>query len=1051
MKKHLLPFLGGLLLLCSQLYAQSREVTGTVTSKDDGSLLPGVSIRLAGTSTGALTNDKGEYTINARAGQTLTFSFVGFLNQEVKVPESGPLDVALSLDELALNEVVITAGGLTAQRRELGNQATTVKAQDIVQGKPISVAASLAGRVPGLLVMGVSSGVNPNYRLVLRGNRSLTGNNQALVVIDNIISTTDILGNINPEDIDDIQVLNGAGAAALYGSDASNGALIVTTKKGKSGKTEFKVSNTTTLERVSFLPQLQNGFGSGTTPDDVPEYTPYENQQYGPAYDGSSVEIGKPLQDGSIQHVPYSTKNFREDFWNTGIANQTDLSVTSGDEKGTFYLSGQYFNQRSTVPYDKYKRYSLRANIVRHIYKNLTASFNTNFIANRTDQSSQTGTAYQNLLMSPGQVDVTKYEDWKNNPFANPNGYFNEYYQNPYFTLANNRLADRSDYLQGNMELKWNPIKPLTLTYRVGISTRNLSGKVTTGKFIYSDYTKSISGSSKTDIAGSVADYSGFTTQLVNDFLAEYRTNLNADFNLNVVLGTTVRENSTKAMAIAANGLVIDGLYNVGNSLSNPTAIESNYKARQIGVYGEARLGFKEYLYLHVTGRNDWRSILAKENRSFFYPSADISFIASDAIPALTNSNFLESLKLRAGYSKVGQVNLGASRTFGQVPLSNLGAYALNSTFSQAFGYPYSSGAGFTLDNTLVSANLKPEITTGLEGGVDFELAKLGIGGSLTYYKTNTVDQTITVLIPNSTGYGFLTTNVGEVQNNGIEATLHITPIKTSSGLQVDLSANYTHNTNKVISLSDQSQELVLSSSGTAARVLAKVGSPFPLLQTTRYNRDDNGRIIVDSKTGYPSTNGTFFDAGITNPPHILGLNGGLKYKKLRFNVLFEYRNGHYIYNAISTGYDFSGAGVRTGWYNRDRFVIPNSSYQDSEGNYVANTNIAVRSGGADFWTDGTRNTGIGENYANSAGFWKLREMSVGFDFPSSLLSATKVIKAASLSIQGRNLFIWVPKSNLYTDPEYSSNGADSNAVGFTTLGQTPPARYFGGTLSLTF
>ncbi|NIJ53298.1 SusC/RagA family TonB-linked outer membrane protein [Dyadobacter arcticus] len=1043
MKKNLLTFLGGLLLLCSQVYAQSREVTGTVTSKDDASLLPGVSIRIAGTNSGTLTNDKGEYSINARPGQTLLFSFVGFLNQELKAPDSGPLDAVLTLDELALNEVVITAGGLTAQRRELGNQSTTVKAQDIVQGKPISVAASLAGRVPGLLVMGVSSGVNPSYRLVLRGNRSLTGNNQALVIIDNIISTSDILGNINPEDIDDIQVLNGAGAAALYGSDASNGALIVTTKKGKSGKTEVRFSNTTTLESVSFLPQLQKGFGSGTTPDDVPTYTPYENQQYGPAFDGSTVVIGKPLQDGSIQSEIYSSKNSREDFWETGLANQSDFSISSGDEKGTYYLSAQYFNQKSTVPYDKYKRYSIRANSTRHIYKNLSATFNTNFIANRYDQSSQTAQAYQNLLMSPSQVDVTKYENWQTDPFANPNGYFNEYYPNPYFTLSNNRTDGRNDYFQGNMELKYNPIKPLTFTYRVGISTRNLSGKASTNKFTFTDYTKGISGSSKTDVAGSVSDYSGFNTQLVNDFIAEFRTDLSKDFNLNVVLGTTFRENSRKDVGISANGLVIEGLYNVGNSLSNPFASEAVYKSRQIGVYGEARLGFKDFLYLHVTGRNDWRSILSKSNRSFFYPSADVSFIVTDAIPALGQSDILESLKLRGGYSKVGQVNLGSTYTFG--------AYALNSTFSQAYNYPYASGAGFTLDNTLVAANLNPEITTGFEGGFDFEVRPMQISGGMTFYQTNTVDQTISVVIASSTGYNRLTTNVGEVQNNGIESYLRITPVKLPNGLEVSLGANYTFNKNKVISLSDGASEFALSEQGAAAKIIAKVGSPFPLLQTTTYNRDPQGRIIVDPITGNPASDGSFTDVGITNPPHILGANGTVRFKKLRFNILFEYRNGHYIYNAISTGYDFSGAGIRTAWYNRDRFVVPNSSYMNAEGNYVENTNIAVRSGGADFWTDGTRNTGIGENYANSAGFWKMREASLSFDFPASILSATKFIKGASLSIQGRNLFIWVPKSNLYTDPEYSNNGADSNAVGFTTLGQTPPARYYGGTVSITF
>ncbi|MCF0070425.1 SusC/RagA family TonB-linked outer membrane protein [Dyadobacter sp. CY261] len=1043
MKSLLLAFAFGVLLCPAHTIAQSREITGKVMAATDSSWLPGVSVRIAGSQSGTLTNENGEFRINARQGQTLLFSFVGFLNQSIKVPASGHVNVKLDQDELSLNEVVITAGGLTAQRRELGSQSTTLKSQELTQGKPTSVAASLAGRVPGLLVMGVSSGINPAFRLVLRGNRSLTGNNQALVIIDNMISTSDILANINPEDIDDIQVLNGAGAAALYGSDASNGALIVTTKKGKSGKTEIRVSHTATIEKVSFLPQLQSGFGSGTTPDDVPTYTPYENQQFGPAFDGSMVNIGKPLQDGSIQTVPYSAKNSREDFWKTGLTNQTDLSISSGDEKSTYYLSAQYTNQHSTIPYEAFKRYSVRANSSRHIYKNLTASFNTNFVATRSDMSNATATAYQNLLMSPSQVDVTQYKDWQNNPFGNPNGYFNEYAPNPYFSLANNRALARYDYFQGNMELKWNPIKPLSFLYRVGVTTKNYSGKSRIGKFTYSDYTKSISGSSKTDIPGNVSDFIGFNTQLVNDFIAEFKTNLTQHLSFSSALGTTFRENGNKLVFVAGTGLVINDLYNIGNSLSNPAAAEENYKTRQIGVYGETRFGFKDFLYLHITGRNDWRSILSKSNRSFFYPSADISFIATDAIPALGESGFLRTLKIRGGYSKVGQVNLGN--------VFNLGAYSLNSTFSQGFGYPYSSGAGFGLDNKLVAADIKPEMTIGSEAGIDFEIAPLSVAGGVTFYKTNTFNQTISVLVSAATGYQSLTTNVGEVQNNGIESYLNITPVKLANGLEISLAANYTFNRNKVLSLSDQSEQLPLANDGTTARILAKVGSPFPLLQTTRYNRDPEGRIIVDPVTGYPATNGTFYDVGITNPPHILGVNGTIKFRKLRFNVLFEYRNGHYIYNSISTGYDFSGAGLRTAWYNRDRFVIPNSSYKNADGQYVANTNITVRSGGADFWTDATRNRSIGENYANSAGFWKLREASLRYDLPASLLSKTSFIHGITVSAQGRNLFVWVPKSNLYTDPEYSQNGVDSNAVGFTNLAQTPPARYFGGTLSFTF
>jgi hypothetical protein len=240
---------------------------------------------------------------------------------------------------------------------------------------------------------------------------------------------------------------------------------------------------------------------------------------------------------------------------------------------------------------------------------------------------------------------------------------------------------------------------------------------------------------------------------------------------------------------------------------------------------------------------------------------------------------------------------------------------------------------------------------------------------------------------------------------------------------------------------------------GTTARIVAKVGEPFPLGQVTKYNRDSEGHVIVDAITGFPATDGSFHTVGTTSPPHIFGVSAQVKYKGFTLSSTAEYRNGHYIFNGVATSYDFSGAGIRTTWFNRERFVFPNSVYEDPEnaGSYIKNTNVTTATGGADFWTDGSRNTGIGENYTHSAGFWKIREISLRYDFPASLLSATKFIKGASLSVQGRNLFIWVPKTNLYTDPEYSANGADSNAVGITNINQTPPARYIGGTISLTF
>jgi len=295
----LLCFTAVFALASSELLAQERTVSGRVTSTEDGTALPGVNVILKGTTTGTGTDADGRYSIAVPStGGTLVFTFIGLKSQEVEVGAKTTVDVSLEQEVTQFNEVVITAGGLVVQKRELGNMATTVKSTDITQGKSQNAVAGLQGKVPGLLVSAVSSGVNPNYRVVLRGQRSLLGNNQALLVLDNVITPNSVLGNLNPEDILDIQVLNGAGAAALYGSDASNGALIVTTKRGVAGKTEIKISNTTTAEMVSFLPQLQSEFGSGTTPDTPPVYTPYENQQYGPRFDGSMREIGKPLSDG---------------------------------------------------------------------------------------------------------------------------------------------------------------------------------------------------------------------------------------------------------------------------------------------------------------------------------------------------------------------------------------------------------------------------------------------------------------------------------------------------------------------------------------------------------------------------------------------------------------------------------------------------------------------------------------------------------------------------------------------------------------------------------
>ncbi len=1027
-----------LFMLCAitvTAFAQDRMVTGTVIASEDGLPIPGASVKVKeAPAVSVATGVDGKFSLRVpNSGTTLVISYLGYVPLEVAISGTSVGTVKLIADSKSLNEVVVTAGGVNIQRREQGNASTTIKAKDLVQGKAFNVASALSGKVAGLQVNAVSSGVNPSVRLVLRGNRSLLGNNQALVVVDNVIVPSNILGNLNPEDIEDIQVLNGAGAAALYGSDASNGALIITTKTGKKGVTTIKVGQTTTLEQISFLPLVQKEYGSGTGPDDVPTYTAYENQQYGPAFDGSMREIGKPLVDGSIQTVPYSWNQSenKDSFWDTGVSNQTDFSLSAGDEKSTYYLSSQYFDQKGTVPGDKYNRFTIRLNGSRELGK-VAMTFNANYVQNRSNLGNS-GAAFQNVLMSPGQIPLTRYSDWKNDRYASPDGYYNEYFDNPYFTLGNARNLTRNDYLTGNVQLKYSPIQALSVLFRVGIATRNVSTKSWSDKYTFSAYRTGISGTAiATPRTGNVNDNSNYTTQLQPEIQAQYIKKLSNDFSLNVIAGASARDNIAKNVNANSSVMVTPGLYNVSNTTGNVFGGEGNSRERQVGVYGDARLGYKSFLYLHVTGRNDWRSILAVGNQSLFYPAADISFIASDALSFLKESKTISSLKVRGGISKVGQVNIDP--------------YALTPTFGQQFGYPYAGVPGFGLGNTVVAPNINPEVTTSIEGGFDLEMIKSRVNLSVTVYKSNTIDQTVGVNIPTSTGFNRFLTNTGEVQNKGIETSLRLVPVRTAAGLEVSVGANYTYNENKVLSISSDQ-----SSISIGASTIARVGVGFPILSGTTYIKDPQGRIVVDRITGFPTTTTGVSDLGLTEPKHRLGLDLTASFKGFRFATVFEYRTGNVIFSSVSTGFDFSGAGIRTTYFNRDRFVVPNSSYLDPATNtYVANTTIQTRTGGVDFWTNGPSNTGVTQNYVYSAAFWKMREASISYQLPKSLFGSLKFVKGAEIGIQGRNLLQFVPKTNIYTDPEYSNAGNTSNAVGVTTLNQTPPGRYYGLSLSLT-
>jgi len=419
----------------------------------------------------------------------------------------------------------------------------------------------------------------------------------------------------------------------------------------------------------------------------------------------------------------------------------------------------------------------------------------------------------------------------------------------------------------------------------------------------------------------------------------------------------------------------------------------------------------------------------------------------TDAFPNL-KSNIVNSIKIRGGASKVGQVNLSTA-TNG----NSLGAYRLLPTFdSNVSGFPYGSLAGFSQGNTLVSSDLKPELTHQWEIGTDFNLLDNRIVASVTYFNSRTDNQTITTSLSSSTGFTSLLTNIGETSSKGLELTLHYTPIKNNNWT-VTVGGNYTYLVNKVESISADLPQVTLQTAVTGnALSVAKAGESFPIIMGLDYQRDPKGRVIVDPVTGVPlSPSPTNVFLGNATPKNRIGADANVQWKNFHFSILFEYRGDYSIYNGVGTEMDWSGTSARTAYYNRQSFVFPNSVYKAADGTFVENTSVAIANGNGNsgFWSDGINRT-TSSNYVTAGDFVKLREIALSYDLPKSIIGKTKILKGANISVQGRNLFLWMTKDNLYTDPEYGQTGSNNgNGSGLNGLSQTPPVRYYGATLSL--
>lgn len=1034
--------------------AQTRVISGVVLDEKNDPV-QFASVIVKGSKGGVAADANGSFKINAKTGDVLVVSSVGYKAKEVTVGSSSTVNVVLQKDASSTSEVVVvtTALGVQRQAKELGYSTAKVSSKELTQAKVVNLQNGLTGKVSGLNIQTTNNGVFADTRITLRGIRSLTGNNQPMLIVDGVPISLGFINSLNPNDIENVVVLKGSSSTAIYGPDGVNGAIVVTTRKGSKQKPSITVSHTVQLETVSFMPKLQTQFGSGSSIDAFGNgvYDPIENQCYGPAFDGSMVQIGRTAPDGTKYMVDYTAKpDEKKKFWNTGITNQTDVSFATSD----FYLSAQNVSIQGVLPKDRNNRTSFRVQSSKE-YNSFRATFGVTYT--RGDYNVNAGssfgngrdyTPYWNLINSPMQIPITKFKNW-NTPYgtdysagssywSSPDGYFNDYYSNPYFMVDNFRSIGRTDDVIGNIELNYKPTSWLNFTYRLGATLSNSVAKSTQGAYTYSAAAKasgkSIAGTG--DLVGAVADASSLSSRLNSEFFVTFNKTLDK-FKLDALIGTSFRNSYSKAINVSSSNLGMS-VFNILVRKGEPGASESNSNSKLNRYFGKLGVNYSGWANLEVTGSYDIDTRLGNhynfnmKDISFFYPGVNTAIVLTDAFPSLKNNKVLSFLKVRGAVSKTGNVNLGP--------------YSLENTYSAASGFPFGTLQGFTSDNTLRLSKYQPEFVLNKEVAIEAGFNKNKINLEVTAYTQDNTNQLITVAYSAATGFPSALLNAASFTNKGIEFDLKLTPLVKINKVSIDFKVNYTYQTNEVTKLVDGVDELGIGNGNYIIK-----GQSAYMFKLTDYIKDNQGRVIINKNTGYPTGIDPVVKMfGSTLPKHILGFNLNVNWKQFNFSAVADYRGGNQIYSGIGPDMDFAGISVRSGQNSRQPFIFPNSSFDDGTGKYVANTNIYTRNGGYDFWSQSI-NTGVQSNYLADGSFWKLREVAIGYSVPSKVFNkfTRNTIKGATITLTGRNLLMFLPKTNEWTDPEFSNT--TGNAQGVNTRDNTPPTRIFGANLTLNF
>jgi TonB-linked SusC/RagA family outer membrane protein len=1013
------------LLFCLTLFspaiAQKIHVNGIIKDDYKREPLPGATIQVKHNQTTSVSDVDGRFRMYANAGDTLEVRFLGFNAQSFVAPaDESEVVILLKEDFTNLAEVEVTGAlGIQRSAKEMGSSATLISTDKLNEGKAINPIFGLSSKVAGLRINMYDSKVDPSTQILLRGNRSLqrtTGidgrnPNEPIYVVDG--NPMPNINRLNPNDIESITVLKGANAAALYGSEGVNGAIMITTKSGKAGKGEISISNTTTFSKPYLLPDAQTTYGQGNNG----VYSPTSYESWGPAFDGGTKPFGLPLPDGSQPTVEYSapSSDNRLNLFQTGVNIQNDVSFSAGDEVSTYFLSAQYVDQEGIIPDDKNKRFNLRFNGSRKFGK-LSTSYALNYISNNKDITPDG--PWISAYRYPANFPYDLVKEWKNpNSPGNPKNYFipnGSWLRNPYFLIDNIRSQSNEQIFNGKIELNYQFNPWFDVRYRAGIYNIAESTR---------DFTNKYEAPGTRNTPGTVDDGSLFYRRLNSDLILNFKKDIGKWEN-RLLLGQNIRMDDKKLSNVSASNLLYTDIINPSSRTGELGGGTTITEQRSTAVYGELSSAYNDMLFLTVTGRNEWTSVLSKANRSYFYPGVSASLILTEAIPAVRQIRQVSFAKLYSSWNKTGNVTLAP--------------YQLNNAYSQSNGFPFGNSIGFLPSLTNPNQDIHPEFVTSYEVGLQVGLFNHKIYLETAYIYSDSDGQISNANVSRATGYNATLVNSGRMTNNILELSLTADLIRNED-FTLRLTGNYTYTNNVVKELyggADYRQNFRQS--------YAFVGEQFPTLWVSDYKRDPSGNVVVDSESGDPIVATDNVKLGPMVPPHMFGLNIATGYKGFLLTAQFDARQGAWFYSeTIPPMYEF-GTHPITAAYGREAFVWPNSVIELESGSYVPNTDLKTSSGGKEFWA---RQGAVQSNTAAKADFLKLRELSLSYTVPAHLLARQQVIKALNVGVVGTNLFILRHASNKIGDPEYLYNNTD----GYYSFRQIPPMRTYGFTVNMKF